>query len=124
MGRLEFLGSIALKSVNFGQATLLYGLGTVVAGLIGLALSSRGADWSPSALGVAALSALSGAAGTLTFYIALDSGKASNVVPVIGAYPALVAILAVAFLSERLTITQAAGVALAVLGVILIGVGG
>jgi uncharacterized membrane protein len=46
------------------------------------------------------------------------------VVPVIGAYPACVAVLAAAFLSERLTTMQAVGVALAVLGVVLVGTGG
>ena len=120
----SFLGAIALRSVNAAQATLLYGIATVVVGLAALVLSSRGAAWSPSALGVAAVSGTCGAAGMMTFYLALDNGKASSVVPVIGAYPALVAILAFAFLSEHLTITQAVGVALAVLGVVLIGSGG
>ena len=46
-----------------------------------------------------------------------------SVVPVIGVYPAFVALLAVAFLSERLSAMQAAGVLLAVTGVILVGAG-
>ncbi len=120
----SFLGVIALRSAVPAQATLLYGIATVVVGLASLALSARDAAWSPSALGLAAVSAACGAAGMMTFYLALDSGKAANVVPVIGAYPALVALLSVGFLSERLTAVQAAGVALAVLGVILIGTGG
>jgi transporter family protein len=120
----SFLGAIALRSVNAAQATLLYGIATVAVGLAGLVLSGRGAEWAPSALGVAAVSGTCGAAGMMTFYLALDNGKASSVVPVIGAYPALVAVLAFAFLSERLTMVQAVGVALAVLGVVLIGSGG
>jgi bacterial/archaeal transporter family protein len=120
----SFLGAIALRSVSAAQATLLYGIATVVVGLAGLVLSSRGAAWAPSALGVAAVSGTCGAVGMMTFYLALDHGKASSVVPVIGAYPALVAVLAFAFLSERLTVVQAVGVALAVLGVVLIGSGG
>jgi bacterial/archaeal transporter family protein len=120
----SFLGAIAMRNVNAAQATLVFGLATVVAGLVGLAVSGRGAAWSPSAVGVAALSGTCGAAGMITFYLALDNGKASSVVPVIGAYPVLVAILAAAFLSERLSAAQAVGVALAVLGVVLIGSGG
>jgi transporter family protein len=73
---------------------------------------------------VAAISGGCGALGMATFYLALDSGKASSVVPVIGVYPAFVALLAVAFLSESLSAVQALGVALAVTGVVLVGAGG
>ena len=120
----SFLGAIATRSVPAAQATLLFGVATVIVGFAALALSGRGASWAPSALWIAALSATCGAAGMMTFYLALAHGKASSVAPVIGAYPALVAILAVGFLSERLTVTQAAGIVLAVLGVVLIGSGG
>ena len=120
----SFLGAIATRTASAAQATLLFGIATVVVGVVGVTLNDRSADWSPSALGVAAVSGCCGAAGMLTFYTALDHGKASSVVPVIGAYPALVALLAVAFLSERLTLVQAVGVGLAVLGVVLVGTGG
>ena len=120
----SFIGVIAVRSASAAQATILFGIATVVVGLAGLALSSRGGSWSPSALGWAAISGTCGAAGMMTFYLALNSGKASSVVPVIGAYPALVALLSVGFLSERLTAVQAVGVGLAVLGVMLIGAGG
>jgi uncharacterized membrane protein len=65
-----------------------------------------------------------GGAGLVTFYLALDRGKASLVAPVIGVYPAMVALLSVAFLSERMTAIQAIGVCLAVTGVVLVGSGG
>jgi len=120
----SFLGAIAMRSVNAAQATLLFGVATVVVGLAGLAVSGGAAAWSASALGVAAISVTCGAAGMITFYLALGSGKASSVVPVIGVYPALVAILAAALLSQSLTLTQAVGVAPAVLGVVLVGSGG
>ena len=120
----SFLGAVATRSVTAAQATLVFGVATVIAGAVALALSERAATWSASGLAVAAISGACGATGMITFYLALDSGKASNVVPVIGVYPVLVAILAVAFLAERLTLTQAAGVVLAVGGVILIGSGG
>ena len=120
----SFLGAIAMRSVTAPQATLVFGVATVVASLVGLALSDRGAAWPPSGLAVAMASGACGAAGMITFYLALDNGKASSVVPVIGVYPALVAILAIALLSERLSTVQAVGVALAVLGVTLVGSGG
>lgn len=119
----SFLGAIATRTASAAQATILFGIVTVVVGVGGLALSDRAAEWSPSGLWVAAVSGTCGAVGMLTFYLALDHGKASSVVPVIGVYPALVAVLAVLLLSESMTALQAAGVALAVLGVILVGAG-
>jgi bacterial/archaeal transporter family protein len=120
----SFLGAIALRTINAAQASLLFGIATVIAAIAGFALSTREAVWSVSGLAVAAVSGACGAAGMLTFYLALDKGKASSVVPVVGAYPAFVAMLAAAFLSERLTFVQAVGIAFAVLGVVLIGAGG
>ncbi len=120
----SFLGVIALKNVSPAQATLVFGIGVMVVGGASLVLGDRDGSWSASGLTVAAVSAGCGALGMATFYLALDHGNASSVVPVIGAYPAVVALLAVAFLSESLSAVQAVGVALAVTGVILVGTGG
>ena len=120
----SFLGVIALKDITTAQATLVFGIAVVVVGAASLALGDRSAPWSPSGLTVAALSGGCGALGMATFYLALDHGKASNVVPVIGVYPVFVALLAVAFLTESLSVIQAVGVALAVTGVILVGTAG
>ena len=43
--------------------------------------------------------------------------------PMIGLYPAIVALLSVAFLGERLSAVQYVGVLLAVTGVVLLGAG-
>jgi uncharacterized membrane protein len=59
----------------------------------------------------------------VAFYLALDHGKASVVVPIVSVYPLITAILAVAFLSESLTTLQAVGIACALGGVVLIGIG-
>ena len=120
----SFLGVIALKEVTAAQATLVFGVAVVVVGVASLVLGDRGGSWSPSGLTVAALSGGCGALGMATFYLALVHGKASSVVPIIGVYPAFVALLAVAFLSERLSVVQAVGVALAVTGVVLVGTAG
>ncbi len=120
----SFLGVIALKDVTAAHATFVFGIAVVVVGVASLVLSDRGGSWSPSGLTVAAISGGCGALGMATFYLALDHGKASSVVPVIGVYPAFVALLAVAFLSESLSALQAIGVGLAVTGVVLVGTGG
>jgi transporter family protein len=121
----SFLGVIALRDVTAAHATLVFGIAVVIVGAASLVLGGRGSgSWSPSGLTVAAISGGCGALGMATFYLALDHGKASSVVPVIGVYPVFVALLAVAFLSESLSAVQVAGVALAVAGVVLVGTGG
>jgi transporter family protein len=119
----SFIGVLALRTVSAAQATLVFGIATVLVGVVGLAVGARGASWSPPGLGLAAVSGICGSVGMATFYLALDHGKASSVAPIIGIYPAFVALLAVAFLSERLSGLQVLGVGLAVTGVVLVGAG-
>ena len=116
----SFVGVIAVKHISPAHATLVFGIAVTIVGAASLALGDRSGNWSVSGLGIAAISGISGALGMATFYLALDHGKASSVVPVIGVNPAIVAVLAVLFLSESLSAVQAIGVALAVLGVVLV----
>ena len=120
----SFLGKIALDSAAPVQATLLFGVASIVAGAASLAFGERELSWSVGALWLTAVSAALGGLGLVTFYLALDRGKVSLVAPVIGMYPALVALLSVTLLSERLSATQAVGIGFAVLGVVLVGAGG
>ena len=118
-----FLGKIALKTVSPVQATIVYGLASVAIGAATLLLGSRSASWSQPGLWLAVLSAVIGSLGLLTYYLALERGKASLVGPVVSVYPAIVALLSVALLSERLSGVQVAGIVLAVTGVVLVGTG-
>ena len=117
------LGKIALRTATPVQTTLLYGLAGVAVALAAIAIGQRTAGWSPATLWVGVVSAACGGLGLMTFYLALDRGNASLAVPIVGFYPALVAVLSVVFLDERLTALQVAGVVLAVAGVALIGAG-
>lgn len=119
-----FLGKIALKTVPPLQATVVYGIASLAIGAVSLLFGQRVVSWSPSALGLTILSAVLGSLGLVTFYLALERGKASLVSPIVGVYPAIVALLSVALLSDRLSAMQVAGIALAVTGVVLVGTGG
>jgi transporter family protein len=120
----SFLGKLALERATPVQATIVFGVASVAAGVVALLAGQRAASWGPGALWLTAVSAACGGAGLVTFYLALDKGQASLVAPVIGLYPALVALLSVALLSERLTALQVVGILLAVTGVVLVGAGG
>ena len=119
----SFLGKIALDHTTSVQAVLVFGIVTAIVAVIAMTLGQKTSSWSVSALWIAGISAISGGIGMITFYLALQRGDASAVVPMIGIYPAIVALLSVAFLGERLSAVQYFGVVLAVTGVMLIGAG-
>jgi bacterial/archaeal transporter family protein len=120
----SLLGKIALRTATPAQTTLLFGVAAALVAVVAIGLGQRTAGWSPGTLWVGGLSAACGALGLLTFYLALDRGSASLAVPVIGFYPAVVAVAAALFLDEKLSALQVVGVALAVAGVALIGAAG
>jgi transporter family protein len=119
----SFFGKLALKTTTPYQAGLVYGIAVVGACAALVFFGQRSTSWSPSGLWIAALSGGCGAVGLVAFYLSLERGKASLVTAVVGVYPAIVALLSVLFLSERLTVSQVAGVVLALVGVTLVGAG-
>jgi len=62
-------------------------------------------------------------AGALLFLLAFDYGKVSLIAPVSSTYPALMALLAVKFLKEKISFRQGVGIAVAIVGLVLIGFG-
>lgn len=115
------LGKVALDHATWAQVSLLFGVATLL--LFAVAVGVDGGSWSARGVWLGALTGVLGAAGFACFYLALERGPASQVVPVIGSYPVLTAVLAVAFLGDRLSWVQTAGVGFAVLGVLLVGLG-
>jgi len=62
--------------------------------------------------------------GDFSFNVALDSGLTAIVAPIAGAYPTLSVILAYFVFREKLTVTQIAGIILALIGIIALGFAG
>jgi uncharacterized membrane protein len=121
-GGWAFFGKLSLRHAGWVEVSFVYSAAAVI--LFGALLLGRarvgfgGAHvWALVASGVC------GALGLVTFYVALDRGSASTVVPLIGAYPIVTAALAIVFLGESLTPIQIGGVICAVGGVVLIGAG-
>jgi bacterial/archaeal transporter family protein len=119
----SFLGKLALDHTTSVQASLVFGVVSALVAVIAIGLGLKTTTWSAGALWIAVVGAICGGTGLITFYLALERGNASAVVPMIGIYPAIVALLSVAFLGERLSALQYFGVLLAVTGVMLIGAG-
>jgi transporter family protein len=58
--------------------------------------------------------------GFLTFFAALDQGKASTVVTLSALYPVVTILLSIAFLHEKLTMRQVAGIVFALVASVLL----
>jgi bacterial/archaeal transporter family protein len=58
--------------------------------------------------------------GFLTFFAALEQGKASTVVTLSALYPVVTILLSILFLHEKLTMRQVAGIALALVASVLL----
>lgn len=65
---------------------------------------------------------LAGLIGQYFYYKAVKVWEASRVVPIVGAYPLVSFIVAVIFLSEKITLAKSLGAALVVIGVGLLWV--
>lgn len=120
-GLWGLLGKQALDHSTWTQVSLLFGVAVVLVFVVAIGID--GGSWSTRGVWLGALTGLAGAAGLAFFYLALDRGPASQVVPVIGIYPVLTAVLAVVFLGEAMSTIQISGVVLAVAGVLLVGLG-
>ena len=59
--------------------------------------------------------------GALLFLLAFDYGKVSLIAPVSSVYPAFMALLAVRFLKEEISRKQGIGIAIAIVGLVLLG---
>ena len=117
------LGKVALRHVTWVQASLIFGLMTVMGCALLFGMVRRESRWQAADLGAAALTGVLGTVGLLTFYLALEHGKASLVVPLTGLYPVLTVVLSILFLGEHITRMQTAGVVCAVVAVGLISLG-
>ncbi len=69
---------------------------------------------------MACLAGFFGGLGYVFFIKALERGKASVVIPLTALYPAVTAVLALLILKEKLTPTQALGIALAIIATLLL----
>lgn len=115
------LGKRSLDRLDWVPVSLIYAAAATI--LFGILLPFRRVHWDAQGMWVGTVAGVAGAAGLAMFYLALSKGKASVVVPMIGVYPVVTALISVLAFGERLGAVQIAGVVLATVGVVLIGAG-
>lgn len=104
---------IAANYAKPRQALLFQTVGIIVFALIVLALEKFKIEWHPVGFTWAALGGFLAFVGFLTFFAALDQGKASTVVTLSALYPLVTILLSIGFLHEKLTTRQGIGILLA-----------
>jgi uncharacterized membrane protein len=109
---------LALRTISWQQLVLWVPVVYIVWAIVFAATGARfplgeGGGW-------AALTAVFASSALVLFFVALDRGDASKVVPVGSAYPVVTLIASAIFLSESITPIRVAGTALVVAGVVLL----
>jgi transporter family protein len=114
---------LALRYSNAWSVYIISSLPMVIIFAASFLVSRIRPEWSGPALPYAIIGGLLGSLGTIAFYLALAKGQAASVVPLAALYPGITLILAMLILKEHLSLTQGAGIALAILAGYLIAKG-
>jgi bacterial/archaeal transporter family protein len=114
-------GKLALRSLSWGDVLVVTAVVYAVTAVGLLALGRAGVrfesnTWWALVAGVCVVSAL------ILFYLALESGDVSKVVPISAAYPAVTLILSAIFLAEHVSLAKVGGLVLVIGGVVLLSV--
>ena len=118
------LWGLALKLAYSGSTWLeVYFISAMASFTLALAvffLSGGGkAVFNKSAL-IAVIAGVLGGGGYIFFMKALETGKASIVIPLTALYPAVTVVLALLLLGEKLSTVQAVGITLAIIAAVLL----
>ena len=97
------------------QALLFQTVGIIVFALVVLALEKFKIEWTLLGFSWAALGGFLAFVGFLTFFAALEQGKASTVVTLSALYPLVTILCSITFLHEKLTLRQGIGIVAALI---------
>jgi transporter family protein len=115
-------GKLATRTVTSKNLILLGTVGALVIYPIYFLLFFRNFkfEWKVPSYYFALLAGLVGSLGAIFFYLSLSKGEASKVVVVTALYPALTVLLSFLLLKEQLSPYKMAGIAFAIIGIILL----
>jgi transporter family protein len=102
------------------QALLFQTIGVLAFAIVVLVIEKFHFEWSAPGFTWAALGGFFAFVGFLTFFAALEDGKASTVVTLSALYPLVTILISIAFLHEKLNARQGIGIALALIASVLL----
>lgn len=121
-GITSFTSKIALQSVNNATYLMLLAIGQViVVSIWKLFNKEKFPPFKFKTIGVSALAIILLNIGNIFYYIALEKGFVSIVVPLSNTYVIITVILSIIWLKEKIYFRQIIGIAGVVIGVILVG---
>lgn len=124
IGVSDFLAKFVINRNSVGDYFFWYSLAMLPGMILVWFLDKKGRVWPKVPLQIWLTVLLGGLLlelGNVFFFTAFSKGPVSLISPIVSSYQAITVVLALVFLKEKLRKTQALGVALAVLGIILIG---
>lgn len=119
-GLWGLLSKLASNYAKPRQALIFQTVGVLAFGLVVLFVEKFKIEWSVPGFSWAALGGFLAFVGFLTFFAALEQGKASTVVTLSALYPLVTIILSVVLLHEKLTTRQGIGIVLALIASVLL----
>jgi bacterial/archaeal transporter family protein len=121
-GVFGFLSKIGADRVSVSQMQIFFTVGVLP--LVFVCLIRLRFKIATHKLGVvyAVLMGVFAALGSLAFFAAMKSGKASLVGPIVSIYPALTVVLAIVVLKEKVNKIQIAGLILAMTSVVILSI--
>lgn len=121
-GLWGFFPKLAVGTISPASAIVYEVAGTIVVALVAMKVTGFRPDFHPKGILFAVLTGITGMLGTLFFFYAVKTGKASVVVCLTALYPAISIILAKIFLHETLSPRQMLAMALALMSIILFSI--
>ncbi|MEM5870119.1 MAG: DMT family transporter [Candidatus Aenigmatarchaeota archaeon] len=114
-----FVGKIAFNYLDWKEVYFFGIVGSLVVFLIFYLIAKPSLSINIGSY-LAFIAGFIGTSATLTYYLALEQGKACIIIPLTALYPLITLILSILFLREKITFYQGVGILLAILAVFLI----
>lgn len=114
------LGKMATSLADWREVYIMAGLGSLIVYFLFYAAFRPTIGFHNLGPAFAFLAGVTGVAGAIVYYLALSRGEAAVVVPLTALYPVVTVILSTLFLREQVTLTQGAGITLAIVALVLV----
>jgi len=118
-GLWGFLGKLALNHLDWTEVYFVSNLALFVSSLLVWASQKPSINVGSAGFNYAIIAGIMMALGAVTFYVALQAGKAIMVMPLTSLYLVVTIVLSYLILHEQISLTKGIGIVLAVVALVL-----